>query len=59
MNYAVIDENGRVVNVILWDGVAPYNPGAGLVLVPSQEAARGDIYAQGVFTRPQPPGEGA
>lgn len=34
-NYAMI-ENGIVVNIIVWDGVTPYNPGPQytLVLVP-------------------------
>lgn len=30
MRYAVIDQENNVVNVIVWDGVADYNPGEGL-----------------------------
>lgn len=26
MNYAVIDSTGLVVNVIVWDGVSPWEP---------------------------------
>ncbi|HVV37592.1 MAG TPA: hypothetical protein VHC63_13365 [Acidimicrobiales bacterium] len=25
--YALVDSDGNVVNVIVWDGVSPYNPG--------------------------------
>jgi hypothetical protein len=37
MRYAVIDIDGTVVNVIVWDGVTPYDPGEGLTLVPMAE----------------------
>lgn len=30
--YALTDKAGAVVNVILWDGVTPYDPGEGLTL---------------------------
>ena len=32
-HYAVVAD-GTVVNVIVWDGVQPYDPGEGLTLVP-------------------------
>ncbi len=32
-NYAVIDQNGDVVNVINYDGVTPYTPPAGTTIV--------------------------
>jgi hypothetical protein len=32
-NYAVIDNSGNVVNVILWDGIAVYNEPNGYQLV--------------------------
>lgn len=51
-NYAVVDTNGNVVNVVSWDGVTAYNPGAGLALVQSNTAAIGYTYANGVFTNP-------
>jgi hypothetical protein len=31
-NYAMV-ENGVVVNIIVWDGVTPYNPGPQYTLV--------------------------
>ena len=47
MNYAVVDENGLVVNVIAWDGVSEYNPGVGLTVIKSDEAHRGDSIING------------
>ena len=29
MRYLVIDSSGTVVNIVIWDGVAPYTPGDG------------------------------
>jgi hypothetical protein len=36
MNYAVVN-NSLVTNIVLWDGITPFNPGAGntLVLIPN------------------------
>ena len=34
-DYAVVDDaTSLVVNVIVWDGVQPYDPGEGVTLVP-------------------------
>lgn len=51
MRYAVI-EAGTVVNVILWDGSAPYAAGSGRTLVQSDTANIGDTYnsGDGTFT---------
>ena len=38
--YSVEDGQGKIVNVIEWDGVTPYNPGPGLVLVPDPEGKK-------------------
>lgn len=43
-NYAVVDEDNNVVNVIAWDGVTEYNPGKGLTLVQSDTAGKGHTY---------------
>lgn len=51
MNYAVIDKNGIVQNIIIYDGVSPYNPGAGLTLVQSDTAGIGDTYDGVNFTK--------
>jgi len=44
-------EAGTVVNVVEWDGVTPWEPGAGLnpVADPAATAAIGGSYAGGVF----------
>ena len=41
MRYAVI-ENGVVINVIVWDGVTPYDPGEGITVVQSDTLNIGD-----------------
>ncbi|HEY7822965.1 MAG TPA: hypothetical protein VIG24_09040 [Acidimicrobiia bacterium] len=33
-HYGVVDGDGLVVNVVVWDGVSDYEPGEGLTLVP-------------------------
>jgi hypothetical protein len=34
-SYAVVDTaTAKVVNVVVWDGVQPYDPGEGLTIVP-------------------------
>ena len=63
-NYAVIDQNNNVVNVIEYDGKSDYNPGKGLKLVKvdrtDQNVERGGTYDpdEETFTRaphPEPP----
>jgi len=44
MRYAVV-KDGEVVNVILWDGSAEYDPGEGLTLVQSDTLQVGDAAA--------------
>lgn len=41
MRYAVI-ENGVVINVIMYDGTSPYDPGPGRTLVQSDTLQIGD-----------------
>ena len=44
--YAVIQQSDNVVvNVIMWDGVQPYDPGEGLFLIQSDTLDIGDTYA--------------
>jgi hypothetical protein len=53
MNYAVIDQNGNIVNIIVYDGVSQYNPGEGLTLVQVPEntpAMIGGTYLNGTFS---------
>jgi hypothetical protein len=60
MNYAIIDDsNNLVINVAVWDGTTPWDPGAGLyaVLIPEgSQAGIGWTYEDGEFIPPEPPG---
>ncbi len=46
MYHAVINENNKVVNIVLWDGKALWHPGPGLTTVPcfNREGSLGDTY---------------
>lgn len=44
MNYAIIDEDNRVINVIVWDGQNNYTLLQGLQLIPSDSVGIGMIY---------------
>jgi len=54
-NYAVVDGNGNVTNVISYDGVSLYNPPAGSSLVKSDTAGIGWTYSNEQFSPPVPP----
>lgn len=55
--YAVI-RDGKVVNVILWDGKTEYDPGEGVELVELPAGAGiGWSYVKGEFAAPPPPPE--
>lgn len=45
-NYAVIDRDGAVVNVIAWDGKSKFNPGDGLSLAPYDKAVHEPLRKQ-------------
>lgn len=36
MRYLELDTNGRVINIIIWDGITPYDPG--YTLIPCTDA---------------------
>ncbi len=42
--YAVVNENGDVVNCIEWDGVSQWAPPKGHIVILSEEANRFDKY---------------
>jgi hypothetical protein len=49
-NYCVVNDSTTfVVNRIVWDGVTPYNPGAGVTLVASEIGQIGDKYESSKF----------
>ena len=55
MNWLVI-RNDRVVNVIVWDGISPYDPGDGIELVPSDDTPGvgiGWTRIDGTWTAPE------
>lgn len=52
--YAVIN-SGNVINVVEWDGVSSFNPGAGNTLVQSNVAGPGWTYNGTTFMPPTPP----
>ena len=35
--YAIVDKDGNVTNVTLWDGVTPWQPGEGLKAVKDED----------------------
>lgn len=50
--YALVDTNGNVINIIEWDGVTPHSV-SGLATVPvAANAAIGGTYSNGTFTAP-------
>ena len=55
MNWLAI-KGDRVVNVIVWDGISPYDPGDGIELVPSDDTPGVGIgwtrNADGTWTAP-------
>lgn len=54
--YAVIDPEGTVANVIIWDEVSPWEPPEGHSLVNVEEifCDIGWKHNNGVFTKPEP-----
>jgi hypothetical protein len=57
MNYAQIcNESHTVLNIVVWDGVTPYQPeGCSLVEIPADTVVDiGYSYVDGVFSPPAP-----
>lgn len=52
--YAIVDKKGNVVNVSLWDGVTPWQPGEGLKAIKDEDnkAEIGGKYDGTRFTPP-------
>ena len=46
--YLVLNENNEVVNIIVYDGVAEYNPGEGLSLMQNPKNPAGAKDEQGI-----------
>ncbi|MFD3238354.1 tail fiber assembly protein [Rahnella perminowiae] len=54
-DYAVINSDGEIINVVLWDGETDWNPpdGSTAIKVNDSGAGIGWTYKSGVFTAPQ------
>lgn len=53
-NFVLINENGDVVNRIMYDGVTPYTPPSGTTLLDAtDEVCIGWTYSNGSFSPPQ------
>jgi len=54
--YAIIDSNGVVDNIILWDEAAQWSPPEGMTMVKVEDiqCGIGWTYANDVFTDPTP-----
>lgn len=52
--YAVIDQNSRVINVIMWDGITEWQPPTGCMVKETHEAGMGDIWMEDLqdYVRP-------
>lgn len=56
MQYAIINSEGEVINLVEWDGEAEWGPGEGLKAVKAEEnAIIGSTYKDGNFTLPPVP----
>jgi hypothetical protein len=53
--YALIDAEGKVYNVVMWDGETQLIGMSEVQYVQTDTANIGDTYADGVFTPPPPP----
>lgn len=61
MKYLTLNTDGLVINVIIWDGLTPYNPGQSDTLIALTDAPQGAwtgwTYISGVWTPPPAPPE--
>jgi len=55
--YALVDANGLVVNVILWDGVEEFTPPDKTQAIQSDTAQRGDTWDGTQFISPPQPAD--
>ena|ERR1035437_8021261 len=55
MRYAIVDENGLIVNCVEWDGVSDWSPPEGCEAIQSDEGSIGDSILEGVLIQPDPP----
>lgn len=53
--YAIVDQNGNVINVCNWDGQSYWLPPDGCVAIESDIAQIGGTYVNGAFSSPPQP----
>ena len=58
MNYAIVNNQSLVINIIEWDGIAPWQPPAGCIAIATDQAGVGWGYVNGQFTPPPEPPPG-
>jgi hypothetical protein len=51
-NYAIVDQNGNIINIVLWDGELGWCPPEGCIAVQSDIAMVGGTYLDSVFSSP-------
>lgn len=58
-NYAVVDQNNVVANIIVWDEVSAWTPPEGHIMVKADEipCGIGWTHNNGIFVKPEPPTE--
>lgn len=52
MRYAIVDAQGKVINVVLWDGGNDWSPPEGTTAVQDNNAVIGGTIISGVYTPP-------
>lgn len=58
MNYAIVDSNNLVINIVVWDGLASWAPPEGCTAIPiANSCGIGWSYIDGEFVEPTPPSE--
>lgn len=58
MNYAIVNNQSLVINIIEWDGIATWQPPAGCIAIATDQAGVGWGYVNGQFTPPPEPPPG-
>lgn len=53
MRYAVVDSDGNVVNVVIWDGESDWSPPEDCTVIPHETAGRGGTLIDGKYTTPE------
>ena len=53
-NYAIVNSEGKVINMIIWDGVSTYSPPSGCQIIKTDNAAIGWDWDGQSFVNPNP-----